>query len=186
MERNIFSDVDRVKGEISSQFPAFYYDSNVEKLKESISTQKWDIKNGGIPAERINDARNKLQQEELRLGEIERTKPSLSPGERDKLWKLRGEMTKLIQPAQFTYSEMNRNITNAGEEARRMKQPCIDLTKEMLALAESCNVRVTEGKVGRDGLEKMWKIASKILGEGTNVEALRRDKITLPSARKIV
>ena len=186
MDFNVFSDVDKIKGEISSQFPAFYYDSNVDKLKEAISTQKWDLKNGGIPAEKVNEARNNLQRDELRLGEIERTKPCLSTGERDRLWKLRSEMAKLIQPAQFTYSEMNRNIANAGEEARRMKQPCIELSKELLGIAAACHVRVTEGKVSRDGVEKMWKIAGKIIGEGTNVEALRRDKVTLPSVRKIV
>ena len=58
-----------------------------------------------------------------------------------------------------------------------MKQPLINIRGNIEA-AEAMGVKVADGKVSRDGATKMWKVAGKLLGEATNGEALRRDKIT--------
>jgi hypothetical protein len=57
----------------------------------------------------------------------------------------------------------------------RMTEPCIEVKGDAAQIAKACNVRMTKGKVSRDGAAKIWKILGKAIGERTNTENLRRD-----------
>ena len=82
----------------------------------------------------------------------------------------------MIRDSMFSRKDMEKGLADAHEEARRMSQPCIELKDDLITFAKNCDVVVNNtGKVSRKGAEKMWKIASRLLGELSNTESLRKD-----------
>jgi len=173
----IFGDVDKTeKGKIKSQYPAWYYDQQIEDMKESIRQREYQLDNDLVMQTEKGIQRERLRQEKERLDQIEASRPKLSPTETEEFAKIRKEMGTEIRDQMFTRSEMDRGLADAHEEARRMTEPIIKIKNEKEAkLAEECGVKVSkDGKVSRKDAEKMWKIVSKSLGEMSNVEGLRR------------
>ena len=71
---------------------------------------------------------------------------------------------------------MRKGLADAREEMKRMTEPCIEVRGDAMNIAKACNVKITKGKVSRDGAAKVWKILGKALGDSpTNIEHLRRD-----------
>ena len=79
----------------------------------------------------------------------------------------------------FTRSEMKKGLADPHDEARRMVQPCIDITGNV-HVARSCGIDVPTGqtKINRNQATKMWKILGRLCDERTNVEYLRKDRNT--------
>jgi len=56
-----------------------------------------------------------------------------------------------------------------------MTKPYITIQNDNLAaLAEACNVPIVDGKVTREGMSKMWKVATRYLGDYANTDTLRK------------
>jgi hypothetical protein len=55
-----------------------------------------------------------------------------------------------------------------------MTEPCVKVDPE---LARACGVTLNKGLATRDGATKVWKIANRALGERSNVEVLRKDRL---------
>jgi hypothetical protein len=129
-----------------------------------------------VPKGSLNEFKQALIDKEAKLRQFEMAVPKLSSKTKDRINRVREELGNEIRDRMFTYDQMQqtRGISYAQEEMRRMTEPCIKLTGDTLKAAHAANVRVTGGKVTRTGAEKVWKIASKLLGEESNVEALRR------------
>ena len=160
---------------VSSEFPAWYNRSMVDDIKDDISMTEYAIKSGRLTEDKLMDARNKLTKLKEKVNVIENSIPKLSDKQKDMLSKVRGQIGEEIANSMFSRSDMTKGIADVHEEARRMSEPKIQLSPEMVDVAKMCNVNHLDGKVSRTGAEKMWKIVSRYLGEQSNTESLRRD-----------
>lgn len=168
-----FGKVDRAKdGSIGSEIPAWMLETHIEELRESVAQKERMIASGDVPASEVPYLRESYKKEKERLEEIEISKPKLSAEQIDGLHKAHKKVGEQIAESMFSRDEMMKGLADAHEEARRMVKPIIAVDPE---LARACNVPVVDGKVSRNGAIKIWKIAGKYLGEGTNPEALRKD-----------
>jgi len=181
MDIQFYGDVDKDKGRDNrgnnaSEYPAWYLETHMEELKESIASRERRLKRGEVFVDSVPYERQELAKEKQRLEEIERTKPKLSIGERQKLVKFYRELGDEIQRSMFTYSDMMKGVASPHEEAKRMTEHLIPIDKELIAIAGQAEVRHTKGKVSRNGAAKLFKLIGKLIGEPTNIEVLRRDE----------
>ena len=114
-----------------------------------------------------------------RIDEITNSRPEIRDNERSELQRHHKELSKKISEAMFTRSEMHRGTASAHEEAKRMTQKLIGVSPKLMGMAKACNVSVVKGKISRNEATKIWKILGRLIGEGTNVEGLRRDNATV-------
>jgi hypothetical protein len=172
----IFGDVDKTKdGKVKSQYPAWYYETHIDELRESIRHKEYQLESDLIPLSEKGITRERLKQEKERLEEIEKSKAKFTATEKDDLSKIRKDLGQRIKDGMFTRSQMEKGLADAHEEARRLSEPVIEIKTEVeKELAKECEVKVIDGKVSRKGAEKIWKIASKALGEMSNTEELRK------------
>ena len=176
-----FGDIDKDhRGRIKSEYPAWYFESQVDLLQEERGSQERRLQRGEIPQEHQPYARQEIANIEERIKQIENSKPTVNDAEKGKLTKLYYELAEKISDSMFTRSEMMLGTASANEEARRMVKPCVALSPALRSLGATLGVQVAQGgKVSRNGAIKMWKILAKLIGEGSNVEALRKDKATV-------
>jgi hypothetical protein len=182
-----FGKVDKgQKGEISSQFPAWYFESHLDELRESIARKERSLKRGDIPPDSIPETRAELAKESERLKAIEGSKPTLSDQEKNLLYKCHKSLGSKIQDSMFTRSEMMMGTASPHEEAKRMSQPIIVLSKEELSLAKGCGVTVDDkNMVSRNAASRIFKMVGKLIDQPTNIEVLRKDKATPGSRNKV-
>ena len=160
-----------------SQYPAFYYDVHIEELKETISSAERRLNTGQVPYEQAYKLKAETERNSKQLEKILATVPKLSEGEKDRLCKAYKSLSKDIGQYLFSRSDMHLGLASPHEEARRMTEPCIEIT-DLGNLAKACNVKVSKGKMTRNGAAKIFKICGKLIGEPTNIEVLRKDKAT--------
>jgi hypothetical protein len=174
-----YGEVDKnEKGTNSSEYPAWYLETHLDELNESMSRRERGIKRGDIPVDSIPYERQELAKEKARFDSIMNSKPKLGDKEKDFLNKNYKDLSRKIQASMFTRSDMMFGTASAHEEARRMVEPVIELTKEQLELAVDIEVKVVGEKTSRNGASKLFKLIGKLLGEPTNIEWLRKDKVT--------
>ena len=184
MSVQFFGEVDRnEKGQISSQFPAWYFEAHVDELKESIARKERSLQRGDIPPDAIPTTKAELAKETVRFDEIMKSKPKVGDAEKNLIWKQYKSLGKKISETMFTRSDMMFGTASAHEEAKRMIDPIIELDKDQLALADAIGVKADENsKVSRNSAAKIFKMLGKLIGEPTNIEVLRKDKAT-PAGR---
>jgi soluble cytochrome b562 len=173
-------DLHTKKGTVASEYPAWYFDRPLDELSENIDKMERAIARGTVPADKLSEMREHLQQYKERYTKIMESCPKLTDAEKDKLVKVRRDMGKQITDGLFSRSHMQKGTVDAHKEAERMVKPMIDVKPEYHDLLRACNVRIVNGKITRDGMAKAWKIIGKLLNrhggdEETNVETLRRD-----------
>lgn len=169
-----FGKIDRDRdGNIGSTLPAWYFDSQVDTMKETIQRRESALERGDIPADYVYQTREDLKRDKERLDSIESSRPKLDDKHSDMLDKAYKELSSDIKDSMFTRDDMQRGFADAHEEARRMTKPCIKIDPE---LARKCGVDARDGMVSRNDATKIFKIVGKALGEETNVERLRKMK----------
>jgi hypothetical protein len=176
MVQSVFGKVDYNKaGKRSSTMPSWYYPRQRDELEESIRYKKSQLENDLVPSSEKNYMRESLKMEEKRIQEIEESQPRFSEVELDELAKLRKSMGMKISDAMFKRSEMERGVADAHEEARRMSEPVLKLEDKELVFVRACEGKIeANGKVSRTTAERCWKIISRLLGENSNTEVLRK------------
>lgn len=173
-ELEFFGKVDRDRdGNIGSTLPAWYFDSQVDTMKETIQRREAALERGDIPADYVYQTREDLKRDKERLDNIESSRPVLDEKRSDALGKAYKELSSDIKESMFTRDDMQRGFADAHEEARRMTKPCINIDPE---LARKCGVNAKGGMISRNDATKIFKIVGKALGEETNVERLRKMK----------
>ena len=179
-----FGPVDRKEGKedgvITSEYPAWMHKYQIEEMEESISRKERELKRNAIPFEHVAAAEEELKREKAKMKLIKKSEPKLNAADKDDLHKAYKSIGKEIGDAQFTYSEMMLGTASAHDEADRMVEKRIPMERAGLSpeMAEQLNIRHEKGKVSRDDLSKAFKVYGHLLGEPTNVEVLRRDKVT--------
>jgi len=174
----IFGKVDRDRaGNIRSEYPAFYFTEQRENLIETITQMERGLEEGAIPEgkARVN-FREALRKKKERLADIEESTPKIEGKERDILKKMRAEFSEELKESYPKRVDGERGLVDAHEEMRRMTEPCVKIkSQEAAELAKEIGIKVNEsGMITRNQMDKMFKISSKLLGESTDVEYLRR------------
>jgi len=190
MPIQFFGKVDKRKqdGKIASEYPAWYMRSQIEELEESINRKERELQRGTIPPSEVMYAKAELEKEQKRLGEIRESEPKLTDAERDSISKVYKELGKEIQDTLFTKTDMMKGLADAHEEARLMVGDVISVKDKAFAeMCEACGIPLErEGKarraISRNEASRVYKIIGRYLGENTNIERLRRDKITARGA----
>jgi len=175
-DTRIFGSVDRdSKGKITSEFPAWYFDQQKDELERGIAQDKIALDQEAIPYPAKAKFREKLAQREERLNKINEETPKLKGSEQDAISKIREEWGEAIGEAHFTRSQREKGLADAHEEVRRMTEPIIKVTSQRQAeFINECGIKIKDGKITRNEAEKVYKIASKLLEQPTDIEYLRR------------
>lgn len=172
----IFGSVDlNDKGVVKSSYPSWYFDHLKDNLQDEVDRLENDIRLDRIPRSELPLMKERLKQKQDKLLNLDASAVELRGKLKDKANKVYSDLGQEISSAMFSRDEMKKGIADPREEMKRMTEPCIDVRGDAMNIAKACNVRITKGKVTRDGAAKVWKILGKALGERSNVEALRRD-----------
>lgn len=170
---SFFGEVDKIKGQIGSEYPAWTMPHQLDTLREGIGQKERTLKTGYVgDVEATMRVREDLKKEKARLEEIVKSKPKLTAKQKEDVATEYGKLKNMIAESLFSRSDMKLGLADAHEEADRMTLPFISVDKE---IAAACNVPTFGGKVSRDGASKMYKIIGRYLGDRTNVEYLRKN-----------
>ena len=172
-----FGEIDRnEKGQIKSEFPAYYFENNVEDLRDEIGWKNRALERKNINWEDVESTKKEVEGLETKLHLIETSRPKLKGADKDKIYNEYKRLGGELRDAMFPRTEMMKGLASAHEEAKRMISPSISIDPRF---ATAFNVKATKGKVSRDDASKIWKIMGKTLGDvPTNTEYLRRDRNT--------
>ena len=172
-----FGEIDRTeKGQIKSEFPAWYFENNIEDLNEEIGWKERALDRKNINWEDIESTKKEVEGLKKKADLIKKSKPKLKGADKDEIYKEYNRLGEEIRDSMFTRTEMMKGLASAHEEAKRMTEPGIKVDPK---LADACNIKLIGGKVSRNDASKMFKIMGKALGDvPTNTEYLRRDRNT--------
>lgn len=175
MAIEFFGKVDRKEGgKIKSQYPAWFFDKQMEELKESIDSKKKYLKSKVVPLDALPNYEAELERDEQLLKDIVDSKPKLTDNEKDNLKSFRERISKGIADSMFTNTDMDKGFASPNEEADRMVNPIIDVREKDIEVLKDLGIEHTNGKISRNKAAKAYQIISKLLGEDTNVERLRK------------
>lgn len=173
----LFGKADRdAKGDVSSSYPAWYFEVQTEELQEEIDRMKRKMDVGGVPSDHLPYAKRELEEMENQLARVKDSEPKMRPKDKDDAAQVYGELGEAISETLFTHSEMRSGKVSPHKEVKRMSKPCIPVTSEAMAAAcKECGVEIKGGKITRNEATRVHKILGKYLGESTNIEDLRKE-----------
>ena len=163
------------KKKVASEYPAWYNRHLVDELSEDINVTEIALREGRVQDSQLHTTKEKLSRLKSKLEDIESSVPKFDAKGIDRLAKVRKELGKDIASMMYSRSDMQKGLADSHDEARRMTAQSISLSPEAHEIAKACNVTPKDGRVSRTEAEKIWKIAGRFLGEGSNTESLRRD-----------
>ena len=167
-----FGEVDRhPKGGFSSDYPAWYYENQLGDMREELKG-----KEGALNLRLGDNAELSFQVNQLktRIKDIEQSNKKLTSAQENRLSKYVKDVGEELRESMPPLSDMKRGLADAHQEVKKMTTPCIKVPKE---LADAAGIRLHRGMATRDAASKAWKIGRKKLGEESNTERLRREKL---------
>ena len=168
-----FSEVDmNDKGYITSAMPAWYFDSQIDELREGVGRKERALKMGMVPQEDIYRTREEIRKETAKLRAIEKSKPTLEGPNKDRCWNVYKSLQDQIKDTMPTRKENYDGLVSPQNELKRLKSKHIKVDPE---IAKACGVNVVKGHITGDEANKCYQILGRALGENTFTEALRRD-----------
>ena len=168
-----FSEIDMDDhGNITSEMPVWYFDAQIEELREGIGRKERALERGFIIQEQIPLVKEELIKERAKLKRIKQSKPELKGANKDKAWRTYESLGKQIKDSMPTRKQAHDGLVNPHEELKRLKGKHVKIDTE---IAKACGVNVIHGKVTGDEANKCYQILGRALGENSNPEALRRD-----------
>jgi hypothetical protein len=164
---------------IAVDYPAWYFDVQVDQLKNEISERQRNIDLGIYSGKDLIKQREILKNRKGRLEAIESSKPKLEGKDKDAVVQVHKDIGERIKESMFTYDEMWKQSQDAHYEADRMVKPSIEIRSQVEAdFCKQRGIKVVNGKVSRNDASLMYKIFGKSIGENTDVELLRRQRGT--------
>lgn len=173
-----FSELDIGKaGKPTGEYPFWYFTVHMENMQVEIERMENTMKMGLATGPRLLSLQKELKDKKEKYDKMQENMPRFSGKQVDYLVKMSQEFGEQIRDGMFTRTEMMKGVADAHEEARRMTEGVITIKPHWRPLLQASNIRVDErnGKVSRTGLEKVWKMCRKAIGEPSNTEALRKD-----------
>lgn len=173
---SLWPEGDRPKGRIGSAMPAWYYDTRVSEEYAALNDQQSIMDRGGVSPENQHRIRQQTLNEQRKLDQIKDSFPKPRAADLDNLRNIWKELGDTISESMFTLSDMKSGAASPHEELRRSKDTVVPITRGVARWVIYCNGKI-EGvdsyKCKRDDLIRAWKLAGRILGEGTWAEDLR-------------
>ena len=173
-----FSEVDlNQRGVPSSDFPSWYFDVRIDKLREDIDELEKNIDMDLFRGKDLIDARKKLSMRKKRLDDILESRPKFNGILKDKVAKVAQELGDRIGDAMYRTKDKNKKLVDAHKEVSILTSPTIEVKSEIEAdFYKQKNVRIVNGKVPRLQAEICWKTMRRALEpyESANTESLRR------------
>ena len=171
-EIQFFGDVDKTPtGQISSEWPAWFFDVHVEKMEEAVARKKRQLERGEIPIEHRPIAKNEIAKEEQKIKEIHASKPKLNGGQKDMIAKAYRSIESQLQESMFTERDQKKGFVNPREELQRQSTAYVEVDPK---IARACGLGEQKKITGKQAA-KCYKIMGKVLGENTNLERIRRE-----------
>ena len=104
-----FGSVDRdVKSNVTSEFPAWYFETHLDNMREERASLVRRMERGQVPQDNIPYAKQEAAAMQERIDEIMNSRPEIRDNERSELQRHHKELSKKITEAMFTRSEMMR------------------------------------------------------------------------------
>lgn len=169
----------RMDGRITSEVPSWYMNVHVDTLKAEHERMENEVKMGIIPNEVLPQVKADIKRMKERIDEVEGSLPNISKC-KDDIAKMYGEIGEEISKSMFTEYEIKRKFASPHEEAKRMKDPIIEIDKKYAKVLNNMGLKTynwknsNKVKVSRDAASRAYKICGRLLGENTNVERLRK------------
>ena len=166
-------DCNEKDGSIRSDMPAWYFDAQIEELRESASKKQRMIERGLVEQDQVPQLRNEIAGEKARLKAIESSRPKLQGKALDMTANAYESLAKQIRESMPTRKETKNGLVSPQSELARLKDKRhIKIHPE---IAKACGVNAVKGHITGDQANKCYQILGKALGEDTSVERLRRD-----------
>ena len=173
-----FGSVDRKDGKpdgrITSEYPAFYFTTQIDELAENIARNERAIESGAINPQSVPELKAEIKRDKQRLSEINKSHIKLTDTDKDEAAALYKNLADQIQDSMFTRSDMMKGLANPHDELKRMKTPLRPVGKNGKVF-KKMGINPVKGKVSRTQAARVFKILGKVLGENTNTEYLRKD-----------
>jgi len=175
-EADIHIDPKTGRKSIASEYPMWYNPNLITEMEDEVSAKEIALQTGQVPRSSESDYRDNLARMKDHLEKMKNmTMVDDARNDKDELGKAVKELSKIIREELPSEDLCKRNLVDPNQEMRKMTVPYIKLSSDNMAeLARACNVPISDGKVSREGASKMWKIATKFLGEYANTDILRR------------
>ena len=163
-------------GKISSSLPCWYFPRKVEELEHDVEAKERSLVSGLLHPTAIPQVQFELAREKERLAEIRAAHVHLSGKEKDEAKAIYDDMGSQISDSMFTSYETTKGLADPHEEARRMKEPIINVDTRYKGVLANMGIEVGKGgKISRDDASRVYKILGKSIGENTNTERLRKE-----------
>jgi hypothetical protein len=170
------TDMDR-KGKHVADYPSWYFDQQKEELGKDIVDSEREIEDEPFPdaSSRLR-AKENLRKKKARFEQIQADAPSLTGADKDEILNLRKGIAPRLSEAHPSRTDKEKGLVDTHEEVRRMTEPVVEIKGEKEAeFAKQCQIPISvDGKVSRNDMDRMYKIMSKMVGEPTDIEYLRR------------
>ena len=169
---SFFSEVDlRNDGKPASEYPSWFFDIHIAEMKENIERKKRQLDRGLVHPEMIMRVRMEVQNEEKRLKELEGSKPRLTKGQKDVVYREYQKLADQLSESMPTRREDRQGFVRPHEELKRLNTAYIDIDPNVAA---ACGLGKRTKITGKQAA-KCYQIMGKALGEDANVEKLRKD-----------
>jgi len=177
---SFFGEIDKhPNGRLKSQYPAWYFDNQVEDLTETIRFKESQVDRGLVDRTEMGDFRAKLKRDKERLEQIIDSKPRLPGPQKNRIYSASKTLGEKISDSMPSHTQMQKGLVSANDEADRMSLPCIKLDDKEGELLHTMGIPMTnDGRVSRDSAIRGWQILRKSIGETTNAEILRREDVS--------
>jgi len=93
---SFFSETDMNKGKVSSEYPAWYFNTMIDDLKEDIRREEWNLEKNIVPRDQLPVIRDRVKRLKAKLDAVEESRPQLTDIEKNKLTKTMKELGKEI------------------------------------------------------------------------------------------
>ena len=164
-------DCDDKTGAIRSQMPCWYFDAQINELRETINRKERGLERNLFAPDQIMRIQEEVKAERARLKQIEGSKPSLGV-HKDRCANAYNSLGQQIRDAMPTRKQAKDGLVSPHKELERLNGRHFKLDP---MLAKACGVNAIRGQITGKDAEKCYKILGRSLNENTNTEALRRD-----------
>jgi len=163
-----------VEHRIVSEYPAWYFDVQIEQLEEEIASKERDVAAGRIKGD-MSLWMADLEKQKFNLKRILEDKPNLTGNDKDELKKVYDDLSGKISDAMETRLDMHRGTVNAQRTFRKLNDKTVPVSTRQHMMYKNLGINPVKGKISVKDAERAYKIIGRSLGENTMTERLRKD-----------
>lgn len=170
------ADIDKNTGKVKSEYPIWYNPKLIQEIEDEVVSKEIALKTGQVPQGYESEYRENLSRLKDQLKTVQNmTLVDDAKNDHAKLGDALKDLATILKSEMPSNKLCERNLVDPNQEYQKITKQYIPVKDDNMAeLARACNVPIVDGKISRGGIEKMWKIGTKYLGDYANVEVLRK------------